>query len=243
VELTLPGIGDPEERLKAISERTGVQIVTGSGWYRNPVNRLPDSRMDPDREDNMVEYLIDEIDDYWSGDPNPGVIGVDRLSVSRREYWVLRVSARAQVATGLCLNTPAIRDRGLAQLDILTEEGVDLSRVVIGYGHDDSYPPLNYYLEIMDTGATVAFDNIGHPRMHESRGLGVLLGLLERGYREQVVLSQDLCYDDSLAADGYTDYAYLQREFIPKLLEAGVGEKAIHAMTVENPRRLLTRTM
>jgi phosphotriesterase-related protein len=52
-----------------------------------------------------------------------------------------------------------------------------------------------------------------------------------------------VCYDNSLTAYGGKGYVYLQREFIPKLIEAGVGEEAIQTMTVENPRRLLTRTV
>ncbi len=241
VELTLPGIGRAPERLKAMSERTGVQIVMGSGWYREPYYPVED-RIDRRTVDDIAADLIDEIENGWRDTGiKPGVIGeigIDKNWVSAQEERVLRACARAQVETGLYLNTHAVRGGGLAQLDILEEEGADTSRVVIG--HTDSYPLLDYHLGIVDTGATVAFDNIGDPRMHEARVLSVLLGLLERGYEEQVVLSHDVCYDHSLTAYGGKGYVYLQREFIPQLLESGVGEEAIQTMTVENPRRLLT---
>ena len=32
-------------------------------------------------------------------------------------------------------------------------------------------------------------------------------------------------------------YTYLLEEFIPRLLEAGVGESSIRTMTIDNPRR------
>ncbi|MDA1257614.1 MAG: phosphotriesterase-related protein [Chloroflexi bacterium] len=242
VELTLPGIGRAPERLKAISERTGVQIVMGSGWYREPYYPAED-RIDRRTVDDIATELIDEIENGWRDTGiRPGVIGeigIDKNWVSAQEERVLRACGRAQVATGLYLNTHAVRGGGLAQLAVLLEEGVDLSRVVIG--HADSYPLLDYHLGILDAGATVAFDNIGDPRLHEGRVLRLLLDLLERGFREQIVLSHDVCYDHSLTAYGGKGYVYLQREFIPKLIEAGVGEDTVQVMTVDNPRRLITR--
>ena len=53
-----------------------------------------------------------------------------------------------------------LSDVGLAQLRIFEEEGVDPARVVIG--HADSYPVLEHYLAIIERGANIEFDFLGH---------------------------------------------------------------------------------
>lgn len=242
VDLTLPGIGRPPDRLKAMSERTGVQIVMGSGWYRQPYYPAEDL-VDRRTVDDLAASLIDEIENGW-GDTGirPGVIGeigIDKNWVSAQEERVLRACARAQLATGLPLNTHAPRGGGISQLAVLTEEGVDPARVVIG--HADAYPVLDYHLGVVDRGATVAFDNIGDPRLYEGRVIRLLADLVQRGYEKQIVLSHDVCYDSHLTAYGGKGYVYLARSFIPKLLDAGVSEGAVQTMTVDNPRALLTR--
>ena len=43
VELTLPDIGRRPERLHALSVRSGVKVVMGAGWYREPYYRTADA--------------------------------------------------------------------------------------------------------------------------------------------------------------------------------------------------------
>jgi phosphotriesterase-related protein len=57
---------------------------------------------------------------------------------------------------------------------------------------------------------------------------------------DRILLSQDVCHDSQLSRYGGNGYTYLARSFLPRLREAGVSEAEIDAMTVGNPRRLLT---
>jgi len=50
-------------------------------------------------------------------------------------------------------------DVGLRQLHVLEEAGADPARVVVG--HADSYPVLDYWLAIMERGASIEFDFLG----------------------------------------------------------------------------------
>ena len=61
-----------------------------------------------------------------------------------------------------------LSDVGLAQLRIFEEEGADPARVVIG--HADSYPVLDHYLAIIDRGASIEFDFLGHVVQRRSSG-------------------------------------------------------------------------
>ena len=132
---------------------------------------------------------------------------------------------------------------GLDQLGLFEEEGADLSRVVIG--HADSYPVLDHYLEILRRGANLEFDFLGMSftateRHGEGRIVELLCELLGRGHVDRILLSQDVCHDSQLIRYGGGGYVYLADSFLPRVRAVGISDAEIHAMTVLNPRRLLT---
>ncbi len=131
---------------------------------------------------------------------------------------------------------------GLAQLKIFTEEGVDPARVVIG--HADSFHDLDFYLAVLAAGANLQFDFLGHrfgtEEALEPRLVETIVELLERGYASQLLLSQDVCHNSQLKANGGFGYVYLHQHFLPTLRTAAVGEGEIRAMTLDNPARILT---
>src|SRR3990170_4067050 len=103
VDLTVPDIGRSPERLRTLSERTGVQIVMGCGWYRESYYR-PEARLDRRPVADLAEELLREIQDGVGTDHiRPGVIGEigsEKTWVSPVEERVLRAAARAQRASG-----------------------------------------------------------------------------------------------------------------------------------------------
>ena len=246
VDLTLPGIGRDPERLRRLSLRTGLQIVMGCGWYTEPYHP-PEARIARRSVDDLAAELVGELEHGIGGNGvRPGIIGeigVDKAWVSPAEERVHRAAARAAKATGMAVVTHAVGSpAGLDQLRILVDEGLDPERVVIG--HADTYPDFDHWLAILATGATLAFDGLkqrsGAEEAREARLIELVVELLERGFAPQLLLSQDVCHDDQLKANGGSGYTYLQQHFLPKLRTAAVGEGEIATMTVENPRRLLT---
>jgi phosphotriesterase-related protein len=63
--------------------------------------------------------------------------------------------------------------------------------------------------------------------------------LVAEGHLAQIVLGGDICQKSHLAAFGGKGYAHVQRCFVPLLCAHGLGEDAIHQMTVANPARML----
>jgi predicted metal-dependent phosphotriesterase family hydrolase len=246
VDLTLSGIGRDPERLRRLASRTGVQIVMGCGWYRGTYYP-PEAMVDRRTVDELAEELVGELRDGVGGSGvRPGIIGeigTDKGWVSALEERAHRAAARAASATGLAISTHGIASPvGLAQLRIFEEEGVDPSRVVIG--HADSYPVLDHYLAILERGANLQFDFLGHrfgiEEALEPRLVELIVELLERGYGSQLLLSQDVGHNSQLKANGGFGYTYLQQHFLPTLRTAAVGEGEIGQMTIDNPRRILT---
>jgi len=246
VDLTPPGVGRDPERLRRLATRTGVQIVMGTGWYRQsyyPAEALIDRRS----VDDLAAELVAEFTDGVAGTGvHPGIIGEigsDKPWITAQEERVHRAAARAAKATGMAISTHAVLSPvGLDQLRVFEEEGVDPARVVIG--HADSYPVLDHYLVILDRGANLEFDFLGHrfgtEEAAEPRLVQLMVELLERGYSGQLLLSQDVCHNSQLKANAGFGFTYLQQHFLPTLRTAAVGEGEIRQMTVDNPRRILT---
>ena len=246
VDLTLDGVGRDPQRLRRLAGATGLQIVMGAGWYRG-AHYPAEARIDQRSADELAAQIIAEHEDgVGTTGVRPGIIGeigTDKPWVSALEERVHRAAARASKATGMAITTHGVQSPvGLAQLRIFTEEGVDPARVVIG--HADSHHDMDFYLEVLATGANLQFDFLGHrfgvEEALEPRLVETIVELLERGFGPQLLLSQDVCHNRQLKANGGFGYVYLQQHFLPTLRTAAVGEGEIRQMTIENPARLLT---
>jgi phosphotriesterase-related protein len=246
-DLTLDGVGRDPRWLAGLARASGLNIVMGGGWYRNPYYP-PEARLDRRMTDEIAEELVAEAT-VGVGDTGVrigilGEIGTDKPWVAPIEERVFRAVARASRRTGLAISTHAAQSPvGVLQLQILEEEGADPGRVVIG--HADSYPRLAHYLGLLERGASIEFDFLGMAfepteKYGEARVVDLLLELLSRGYGDRILLSQDVCHNSQLRCYEGNGYTYLQTTFLPRLLARGVGQAEIDQMTVANPRRVLT---
>ena len=243
VDVTPIGIGRDLTRLARLSQATGLHIVAGAGWYRQAYYPA-EARIDRRSIDELADEIVQE---FVDGPVRPGIIGeigTDKPWVTAQEERVFRAAARAALRTGASVTTHAVQsDVGLAQLTILEDEGLDPARIVIG--HCDSHPRIEHWREIVRRGAHVEADFLGMSftpleRAGEPKVIELISTLLSEGFEKQILLSQDVCHDSQLASYGGNGYTYLQKSFLPRLVEAGVNAATIKTITVENPARLLT---
>ncbi|HSW43353.1 MAG TPA: phosphotriesterase-related protein [Patescibacteria group bacterium] len=247
VDVTLQAIGRDPMRLRRLAEASGLHLVMGCGWYREAYYP-PEAMIDRRSVGSLADEIVREFEEGAEGTGvRPGIIGeigTDKAWLSAREERVFRAVAVASRATGMAVTTHGVMSAvGLAQLQVLTDEGADPGRVVIG--HADSYPQLDHWLRLVERGASLECDFLGmsftpQERLGEARLLPLLLEMLARGHADRLLLSQDVCHNQQLRHYEGNGYTYLQEVFLPRLRAAGVGEKEIHQMTVENPRRILT---
>jgi predicted metal-dependent phosphotriesterase family hydrolase len=246
VDLTLPGVARDPDRLRRLASETGLNVVMGTGWLSES-HYPPEARIDRRSVDDLTAELVGEFEHGVGGSGiRPGIIGeigTDRPWVSAQEERVHRAAARTAMATGMAITTHSLRSPvGLDQLRIFTDEGVDPARVIIG--HADSHLDLDYYLAVLDAGANLQFDLLGHrfgvEETLEPRLVEAIVELLERGFAPQLLLSQDVSHDRQLKAHGGFGYVYLHQHFLPTLRTAAVGEGEIRQLTIDNPARILT---
>jgi phosphotriesterase-related protein len=240
VEVTTPDLGRDPEGLRRVSERTGLHVVMGTGWYRQAyypeeIDRLSTAELAA----RMTAELVNGVGGPRIRAGVIGEIGASRDYLSAQEERVLRAAARAQRATGAPLSTHAsMYPVGLAQLAVLREEGVDPARVIVG--HCDTYLDPGYHRAILRTGAYVQFDTIGRAHINpDDRRADALVVLLREGWVERLLLSSDRCYRSDLRAFGGPGYDVVFTRFFERLRARGVDEAELDVMTIDNPSRVL----
>ncbi|HEY9389840.1 MAG TPA: hypothetical protein VIR27_08745 [Mycobacteriales bacterium] len=242
VDCTNGSMGRDPELLRQVSTEAGINIVMGSGHYRVPY--LDAGWMDAHSVDEVAEQIVV---DLTVGVADTGIragiigeIGADKWYVSAHEERSFRAAARAHRRTGVTISTHAARwPVGLAQLDLLAEEGVDPARVIVG--HCDTVPIPEYHLDLARRGAYVQFDNIrGLTTYDLERQVEYVLGMRRAGYLDRVLLSHDVCLRSHLAISKGPGFTLVMSDFLPRLRSAGLSQEEVRVIMVDNPRRALT---
>ncbi len=258
VDVTVLGLGRYVPRLQRIAAATSMNLVVATGVYtygdvpfwfreRRPARGRPDT-------DPMVDFFVRDI---TVGIADTGVrAGILKCATGERGLTpdverILRATAHAHRATGVPITThsDAVRRNGLDQQRIFAEEGVDLSRVVIGHSGDTT--DLDYLRRLMDAGSTIGMDRFGIDTLLplEDR-VATVAALCRKGYAGRMVLSHDAaCFLDWFDPDRGEflrtalprwHYRHIHEDVLPALEKLDVGPEEIRAMLVDNPRRLLT---
>ena len=248
-DVTPEGLGRDPAALREISAATGVPIVSGIGLYTRDV--FPPELRSAGREP-LAEYLRRRVDET-----SAGILGEVASKNAERPDWrgyqmadhevaLFQASADAQRSTGLAITTHASLGRaGVAQLRVLEAAGASLERVVTGHCdahvHEDAETDHEYYDQLLAFGAVLEFDLFGWEELGPDRiRLQRIAELCERGRHEQILVSTDTCRLSQLHANGGRGFTFLFDSILPGLRAAGVDDAAIHAITVANPRRLLS---
>lgn len=249
IDMTTVGIKPDPEALRALAQRTGLHVVAGCGYYRQPV--LPEEIHDRSAEeiaDDLLRWLTEGM---YGTTIQAGLMG--ELGTSSPIYPFeerqLRAAARVQRQTGASINVhPLIwGHEHLHILDILEEEGADLSRVAIS--HCDELVEPEWHARIAERGAVLSFDTFGsetffdrsfaqEPR--DTDRIECLLHLLEQGYATQITLAHDICTRLQFRHYGGWGWDHLLTNIVPRLRHAGVSQQELDAMFIVTPRRLLT---
>lgn len=249
VDCTGVGIGRDPELYAAWSRYSGVNVVACTGfWAQEKI--LP---YFAERDiDYMVELMVHEL---TVGMGTSAIrAGAIKVGNSRDAMWPLeertyRAAARASRRTGAAIITHgvAFAER---QAELLLEEGVDPSRVLIS--HLDAAYSLDFErdLRIAKRGFYVGYDHIGtdpewSPQpyaMKDERRVELVVRMVEAGQLERVVIACDTnSWSIGLAhrATPRHTFAHLVNGFVPMLTAAGISGEQLRVMLVETPRRFL----
>jgi phosphotriesterase-related protein len=256
VDLTVIGLGRYIPRIRRVADATAVNIVVATGIYTyNDVPfyfhfRGPGTVMDG--PELMTDMFIRDI---RQGIADTGIkagilkCATDSPGLTPGVERVLRAVAQAHRATGVPISTHthAGTKRGLEQQRVFREEGVDLTRVVIGHSGDST--DVAYLEELITNGSYLGMDRFGIDVIlpFEDR-VNTVARLCERGHAGKMVLSHDAaCFNDWLperdlpAVLPNWHFLHIHNDVIPALKKRGVTDDQIRTMLVDNPRAIFAR--
>ncbi|GEL25044.1 aryldialkylphosphatase [Pseudonocardia sulfidoxydans NBRC 16205] len=236
--------------LAEISQRAGVHVVMGAGYYIQ--RHHPDGLADRSAESIADEMIADYADGADGSGIRPGIIGEIGTSatVSDTERRVLMASAWAQKETGLTLSIhlQPWAKQGHSVLDLLLAEGADPTRILLNHVSMD-FDDETYQLSLLDRGPTLGFDLFGYDHSMHSHGkyppsdhdlAMAVVRLGKMGFTDRVILSHDIAVLTRLRKFGGWGFAHVHEHIVPLLLHDGLTERDVEIMLTDNPQRLLT---
>jgi len=256
VDLTVVGLGRYIPRIQQVAQQTPVNIIVATGIYTyNDIPfyfhfRGPGTPFEG--PEPMIEMFVKDIQ---QGIADTGVkagilkCATDSPGMTKGVERVLRAVAQAHRQTGVPISTHthARSKRGLEQQRVFREEGVDLSRVVIGHSGDTTN--LDYLQELIANGSYLGMDRFGIDTIlpFEER-VNTVAQLCERGHAGKLVLSHDAaCFSDWLPERDLPailpnwHYLHIHNDVIPALKKRGVTHEQLQTMLADNPRAIFER--
>jgi phosphotriesterase-related protein len=201
----------------------------------------------------IAELFIGDLLDGIAGtDIRAGIIkcATEQEGLTEPIERVLRASAIAHRATGAVISTHshAPSRSGELQQQIFEDEGVDLSRVIVGHSGDTE--DLDYLTGLVAHGSYVGMDRFGSEAfVPDHRRMDVVAALCRAGHADRVMLSHDAnCFNDRSSRQQLAQtrpnwhHRHILERILPGLLERGVTQAQIDTMLIANPRSIFEST-
>ena len=258
VDPTVWGLGRYIPRIQRIAAQTPVNIIVATGLY--VYEELPQqyAYRGPGLLIDIPEPMVTDFShDITEGIGDTGVKAallkccMETAELTPGVERIARAIARTHLETGapITVHTSGPHQGGRTAVRIFTEEGVNLSKVVIGHAGDSN--DLDYLTELADSGVLLGMDRFGLDLFNPgTERIKTIAALASRGYAASMVLSHDAnCFIDYFgaahdavraAAAPNWHYEHISDDVLPALLAAGVTQAQVDTMMIENPVRYFT---
>ena len=238
VECTPNFLGRDVEIFRALSEETDLNIVTNTGLYNNQY--LPDYAHERSAE-SLADDWIREFEEGIDGtDVKPGFI---KTAVNDQpnelELKIIQAAAITHKATGLTIAThTGLADAAEKVLALLESHQVNPSHWIFVHAHIE--PDVQRLVDLAKTGLWIELDGLGFGGDEEH--LEKLLRLLEHGFEDQILISQDAGWYNIGEKNGgqINPFMRLKAEFLPLAKDRGVNDDVMEKITHINPAKAFT---
>jgi phosphotriesterase-related protein len=244
---------DPRALLR-ISRSTGLNIIMGAGYFvsgsSNEISQLSEKSI----EEEFVKEVFEGVDDSGI---RIGVIGELGCSwpLKKEEKKILSAAGRAQKITGIpiSIHPGQHTDAPFKILDILIAAGGDPSHIIMSH-LERTLLSFKYMEKFAKTGCHMEFDAFGKEGYFSSATktdlsldipndhyrINMIIKLIQAGYGDQLLISQDICTKDMLIRYGGYGYAHILKRAVPIMRLKGMKENDIMRILKNNPQRVFT---
>ena len=243
------GLGRDPLALAHVSRATGLNVIMGSGYYVAPSHPAD---MDSKTEEDICAEIVREVTEGVADTGiRAGIIGEIGCSwpLTHNEEKVLHAAANAQRQTGASLMIhPGRNARApLEIIAILSKAGADIGRTIICHIDRTLRQPKDLH-KLAETGCYLAYDMCGEegyytlsiidlPNDHQR--VNEIMQLINQGYLNQILISQDICTKHRLRRYGGHGYDHILLNMVPVMRVKGMSDEQIRTLLVKNPQRLL----
>lgn len=242
VEASTLDYGRDGSTLKKMSKEAGVNVVATTGFNKHIY--YPKW---------VEEKSIEEIKDVLVRDIEVGMDGTDAKAgflkggswynlVHPLEDKTTRAISRAHKETGapIWIHTEA-GTMGMEMVDILEEEGIDLTKVAVG--HLDRNADPYYHLKLAERGVYIQFDGPGKVKYYpDSIRVSLVKNLINHGFLDKLLIYGDMGRASYLHAyGGGPGFKFIKTKFIPRLIDEGITKEEIDTIFKNNPANWLSQ--
>ncbi|MDR6808961.1 phosphotriesterase-related protein [Dyadobacter sp. BE34] len=237
VECTPAFIGRDVVLLKKLSEQSGLNILTNTGYYGASDNKYLPKWAFTETAEQLASRWIAEFEDSIEGSGiHPGFIktGVNSGALSELHQKLIRAAALTHLKTGLtiCSHTgPALPAR--EAIEILKKSGVHPSAFVWVHASGSAEELEN----VGQSGCWISLDGVNAENI--SKHVNLLTFLKSKGRLAQVLISQDAGWYRPGEPDGgeFRGFTTISDKLVPALKANGFTEADIHTLMVANPAK------
>ena len=248
------GAGRNAATLRALSETADVHVIASTGFHR--LRYYPPGHwiFDAD-EDRLAALFTEELTagmylDADEGSPTKrseicaGQVksALEPGPLDGRHAALFRAAVRAAVASGAPLMTHIESGSDPVMLaDFLAGCGLPPERAVFCH-MDRTVAGLAVHKAVCARGIALEYDAIARPKYHsEAQEIAIIREMLDAGYGGRLLAGLDVTRARLAGYGGNPGLAYILDAFVPALRNAGIPEKAISRIFVENPARIWER--
>jgi predicted metal-dependent phosphotriesterase family hydrolase len=244
------GGGRNPAKLAEISARTGANIVCPTGLHLKkyyPPGHWGEHFSVEQIAELFIADIRDGIDAHDYNGPSisrtqhkAGLIKVATSGehFTEHERKIIEAAVVAHSQTGAPILTHTEQGLGaMEQIRLFQDLGASLAHVVLS--HTDRRPDIAYHKEILSTGVMLEYDSAFRwPKENRNPTLALVVTTFAEGFGEQILLGMDAARRKYWHAyGGSPGLAFLLRDFIPRLKEAGLRQSDVDSIFVRNPQQ------
>lgn len=241
VECTPAYLGRDVLLLKRLSEASGLNILSNTGYYGAAKDKHVPRHAFSETADRLAARWTLEFEQGIDGTavkPAFMKIGVDEAPLSAIDEKLVRAAAMTNRATGLPIAShTGTGTAAVAELEILDRLGVPASAFIWVHAHNER--DAAFHTRVAKAGAWVEFDGISESSAE--RHVELVSQMKAQGLLGRVLVSQDAGWYRVGEPGGgeFRPFDTLFTKFMPALAAAGLTKTEVRQLLVENPRRAL----
>lgn len=237
MECTPAYIGRDVRLLQRLSNASGINLVTNTGYYGASSEKFFPAHAHTESARQLADRWIAE---WLHGIDNtnikPGFIksGVDKLPFTPTQTKIIEAAAITHLATGLTIGIHTGNgDAALKEKEIIQSNGVDASAWI--WIHAQNEKDHAYHIQIAKEGGWISYDGVNNDTIDDC--ISLLKDMQQNRLLHQVLLSHDSGWFNVGTPNGgtFNGYTTIFDKLLPAMKKNGFTQEDIHQLLVVNP--------